>query len=47
VHTISYRFEICRFVKSFTSRKEASFVPSLLNLTAGKFKVGKKLYVPG
>ena len=35
-------FEICRLVKSFTSRKEASFAPSLLNDRAGKFKLGKK-----
>ena len=35
-------FEICRLVKSFTSRKEASFSPSLLNDTTGKFKLGKK-----
>ena len=36
------KFEICHLVKTFTSRKEASFAPSLLNDRAGKFKLGKK-----
>ena len=33
--------------KIFTSRKEASFAPSLLNDRARKFKLGKKQYLPG
>jgi hypothetical protein len=35
-------FEICCLVKSFTSRKEAFFAPSLLNDRAGKLKLAKK-----
>ena len=38
-------FEICHLVKSFTSRKVASFAPSLLNDRAGKFKLAPTILV--